>query len=85
MGFAVEKKKMSKRSADLFSREKWFRNQFILERKSDRIRPAGADTRCWVSAISRRDLFFRPRSVASILSCATPFYHRNWTPCTTTL
>ena len=28
--------------------------------------PAGADTRCLVSAISRRDLFFRPRSVASI-------------------
>jgi hypothetical protein len=27
---------------------------------------AGADTRCLVSAISRRDLFFRPRSVASI-------------------
>ena len=33
-----------------------------------------------VSAISRRDLFFRPRSVASILSCAMPFYHRVYTP-----
>ena len=29
---------------------------------------------------SRRDVLFRPRAVASILSCAMPFYHRVYSP-----
>jgi len=41
---------------------------------------AGADTRLLVSAISRRDLFSRLRAIASILSCAMPFYHRVYGP-----
>ena len=61
------------------------RNWLIAVQSPRRKTPVGADTRCLVSAISRRDLFFRPRYVASILSCAMPFYHRNWTTCITTL
>ena len=41
---------------------------------------AGADTRFLVSAISRRDGLFPPRTVASLLPCAMPFYHRVYSP-----
>ena len=41
---------------------------------------AGADSRFLVSAISRRDILFRPRAVESILFCAMPFYHRVYSP-----
>ena len=41
---------------------------------------AAADTRFLVSAISRRDGLFPPRTVASLLPCAMPFYHRVYSP-----